>query len=137
MIFSKRGLDLGFHRGHSGMMTAKYLAGINMAGPMGPGRKRSSPSTTSMEHNMDYDIEPIAAAYQYNNYLDNLLGNNNGQHPKRGLDFGFGRGLSGLQTAKHLIGMEEANDAMGPGRRRRATQQQANMQQNSLENRSS
>ncbi|CAG9823767.1 unnamed protein product [Phaedon cochleariae] len=39
---------------------------------------------------------------------------------KRGLDFGLGRGFSGSQAAKHLMGLAAANFAGGPGRRRRS-----------------
>ncbi|KAL1506443.1 hypothetical protein ABEB36_005809 [Hypothenemus hampei] len=39
---------------------------------------------------------------------------------KRGIDFGLGRGFSGSQAAKHLMGLAAANFAGGPGRRRRS-----------------
>lgn len=39
---------------------------------------------------------------------------------KRGLDLGLGRGYSGSQAAKHLMGLAAANFAGGPGRRRRS-----------------
>ena len=39
--------------------------------------------------------------------------------PKRGVDFGLGRGYSGSQAAKHLMGLAAANYAVGPGRKRR------------------
>ncbi|XP_043193002.1 diuretic hormone class 2-like [Amphibalanus amphitrite] len=39
---------------------------------------------------------------------------------KRGLDFGLGRGFSGSQAAKHMMGLAAANFAGGPGRRRRS-----------------
>ncbi|XP_042873779.1 diuretic hormone class 2-like isoform X1 [Penaeus japonicus] len=39
---------------------------------------------------------------------------------KRGLDLGLGRGFSGSQAAKHLMGLAAANFAGGPGRRRRS-----------------
>ncbi|XP_071543229.1 diuretic hormone class 2 [Panulirus ornatus] len=39
---------------------------------------------------------------------------------KRGLDLGLGRGFSGSQAAKHLMGLAAANYAGGPGRRRRS-----------------
>ena len=38
---------------------------------------------------------------------------------KRGVDFGLGRGYSGSQAAKHLMGLAAANYAIGPGRKRR------------------
>lgn len=41
--------------------------------------------------------------------------------PKRGVDFGLGRGYSGSQAAKHLMGLAAANYAVGPGRKRRDT----------------
>lgn len=40
---------------------------------------------------------------------------------KRGLDLGLGRGFSGSQAAKHLMGLAAANFAGGPGRKRRDT----------------
>ncbi|XP_045624428.1 diuretic hormone class 2 [Procambarus clarkii] len=40
---------------------------------------------------------------------------------KRGLDLGLGRGYSGSQAAKHLMGLAAANFAGGPGRRRRSS----------------
>lgn len=38
------------------------------------------------------------------------------------LDLGLGRGYSGAQAAKHMMGMAAANYANGPGRRRRSEQ---------------
>lgn len=38
---------------------------------------------------------------------------------KRGVDFGLGRGFSGTQAAKHLMGLAAANYAVGPGRKKR------------------
>ncbi|MCL4155309.1 UNVERIFIED_CONTAM: hypothetical protein GTU68_036367 [Idotea baltica] len=49
-----------------------------------------------------------------------LLRHPNGELNKRGLDLGLGRGFSGSQAAKHLMGLAAANYAGGPGRRRRA-----------------
>lgn len=40
---------------------------------------------------------------------------------KRALDLGLGRGFSGSQAAKHLMGLSAANFAGGPGRRKRQT----------------
>ncbi|XP_066969405.1 diuretic hormone class 2 isoform X1 [Macrobrachium rosenbergii] len=45
---------------------------------------------------------------------------------KRGLDLGLGRGFSGSQAAKHLMGLAAANFAGGPGRRRRSSDDAAN-----------
>ncbi|XP_017785703.1 PREDICTED: diuretic hormone class 2 [Nicrophorus vespilloides] len=42
------------------------------------------------------------------------------ENSKRGLDLGLGRGFSGSQAAKHLMGLAAANFAGGPGRRRRS-----------------
>lgn len=42
---------------------------------------------------------------------------------KRGLDLGLGRGFSGSQAAKHLMGLAAANFAGGPGRRRRSEEE--------------
>jgi len=36
---------------------------------------------------------------------------------KRGLDLGLGRGFSGRQAAKHLVGLASAQFAGGPGKR--------------------
>jgi len=38
---------------------------------------------------------------------------------KRGLDLGLGRGFSGSQAAKHLMGLAAANFAAGPGKKKR------------------
>ena len=46
----------------------------------------------------------------------------NGEFNKRGLDLGMGRGFSGSQTAKHLMGLAAANYAGGPGRKKRSNQ---------------
>ncbi|XP_064115857.1 diuretic hormone class 2-like isoform X2 [Macrobrachium nipponense] len=43
------------------------------------------------------------------------------ENAKRGLDLGLGRGFSGSQAAKHLMGLAAANFAGGPGRRRRSS----------------
>lgn len=45
--------------------------------------------------------------------------------PKRGVDFGLGRGYSGSQAAKHLMGLAAANYAVGPGRKRRDAEETA------------
>ncbi len=36
------------------------------------------------------------------------------------MDFGLGRGFSGTQAAKHLMGLAAANYAVGPGRKKRS-----------------
>uniref|UniRef100_A0A2D0PCK1 U3-Eretoxin-Ek1a_1 n=1 Tax=Eresus cinnaberinus TaxID=175337 RepID=A0A2D0PCK1_ERECI len=43
---------------------------------------------------------------------------------KRGIDLGLSRGFSGSQAAKHLMGLQAANFANGPGRRRRDIESQ-------------
>ncbi|XP_072932361.1 diuretic hormone class 2 isoform X2 [Epargyreus clarus] len=42
------------------------------------------------------------------------------ENEKRALDLGLSRGYSGAVHAKHLMAMQAANFAGGPGRRRRA-----------------
>jgi len=42
---------------------------------------------------------------------------------KRTVDFGIGRGFSGVQEAKHRVGLAAANYAGGPGRKRRSDSQ--------------
>ncbi|XP_072393581.1 diuretic hormone class 2 isoform X5 [Diabrotica undecimpunctata] len=49
-----------------------------------------------------------------------LLNDEEMENSKRGLDLGLGRGFSGSQAAKHLMGLAAANFAGGPGRRRRS-----------------
>ncbi|XP_076253083.1 diuretic hormone class 2 isoform X2 [Rhynchophorus ferrugineus] len=49
-----------------------------------------------------------------------FIDNNDLENSKRGLDLGLGRGFSGSQAAKHLMGLAAANFAGGPGRRRRS-----------------
>ena len=52
------------------------------------------------------------------------------RHPsgvKRGLDLGLGRGYSGSQAAKHLMGLAAANFAGGPGRKKRSNLQEGLM----------
>ncbi|KAK3884376.1 hypothetical protein Pcinc_011348 [Petrolisthes cinctipes] len=44
---------------------------------------------------------------------------------KRGLDLGLGRGFTGSQAAKHLMGLATANFAGGPGRKRRSSPDEA------------
>ncbi|KAK3877508.1 hypothetical protein Pcinc_017772 [Petrolisthes cinctipes] len=44
---------------------------------------------------------------------------------KRGLDLGLGRGFTGSQAAKHLMGLAAANFAGGPGRKRRSSPDEA------------
>lgn len=39
---------------------------------------------------------------------------------KRTVDFGLARGFSGMQEAKHRMGLAAANYAGGPGRKRRS-----------------
>uniref|UniRef100_A0AAR5Q2N1 Diuretic hormone class 2 n=1 Tax=Dendroctonus ponderosae TaxID=77166 RepID=A0AAR5Q2N1_DENPD len=56
-------------------------------------------------------IERIKQAFIEDNDLENS---------KRGIDLGLGRGFSGSQAAKHLMGLAAANFAGGPGRRRRS-----------------
>merc|ERR1712178_110099 len=38
---------------------------------------------------------------------------------KRGIDFGLGRGYSGSQAARHMLGLQQVNFAGGPGKRKR------------------
>ncbi|KAK3890391.1 hypothetical protein Pcinc_005657 [Petrolisthes cinctipes] len=44
---------------------------------------------------------------------------------KRGLDLGLGRGFTGSQATKHLMGLAAANFAGGPGRKRRSSPDEA------------
>merc|ERR1711892_618855 len=39
---------------------------------------------------------------------------------KRGIDFGLGRGYSGSQAARHMLGLQQASFAGGPGKRKRS-----------------
>ncbi|CAL8079481.1 unnamed protein product [Orchesella dallaii] len=48
-----------------------------------------------------------------------LRAQHEGTNSKRGLDLGLGRGFSGSQAAKHLMGLAAANLAAGPGKRKR------------------
>merc|ERR1712106_693744 len=43
---------------------------------------------------------------------------------KRGIDFGLGRGYSGSQAARHMLGLQQASFAGGPGKRKRSGQQE-------------
>ncbi|CAH0558733.1 unnamed protein product [Brassicogethes aeneus] len=71
-------------------------------------------SPMSMEGaNPEYLLQTIARLRQALN-ADEL------ENSKRGLDLGLGRGFSGSQAAKHLMGLAAANFAGGPGRRRRS-----------------
>merc|ERR1712106_611874 len=42
------------------------------------------------------------------------------QNEKRGIDFGLGRGYSGSQAARHMLGLQQASFAGGPGKRKRS-----------------
>jgi len=48
-----------------------------------------------------------------------LRAQHEGSNAKRGLDLGLGRGFSGSQAAKHLMGLAAANFAAGPGKKKR------------------
>merc|ERR1711997_214266 len=39
---------------------------------------------------------------------------------KRAIDFGLGRGYSGSQAARHILGLQRVNFAGGPGRKKRS-----------------
>merc|ERR1711953_788815 len=39
---------------------------------------------------------------------------------KRAIDFGLGRGYSGSQAARHMLGLERVNFAGGPGKKKRS-----------------
>merc|ERR1712123_345922 len=39
---------------------------------------------------------------------------------KRGIDFGLGRGYSGSQAARHMLGLQQASIAGGKGKRKRS-----------------
>merc|ERR1712189_141403 len=39
---------------------------------------------------------------------------------KRGIDFGLGRGYSGSQAARHMLGLQQVSYAGGPGRKKRS-----------------
>merc|ERR1711976_760776 len=41
---------------------------------------------------------------------------------KRGIDFGLGRGYSGSQAARHMLGLQQVNFAGGPGKRKRRSE---------------
>ncbi|XP_060523541.1 diuretic hormone class 2 isoform X4 [Cylas formicarius] len=69
--------------------------------------------------NPEYLLQTLARLRQAL-YADDDLENS-----KRGLDFGLGRGFSGSQAAKHLMGLAAANFAGGPGRRRRSIDDEA------------
>lgn len=104
---SKRGLDFGLHRGHSGMMTAKYLAGLEMAGPMGPGRKRSSTAPIPSDENM-FVYEPSDST-SYPNELSPYIDNRQWNGPSN-MDILYKQGL------KHSDN-KETNAATGRLRR--------------------
>merc|ERR1712117_605828 len=38
---------------------------------------------------------------------------------KRGIDFGLGRGYSGSQAARHMLGLQQASFAGGPGKKKK------------------
>jgi len=48
-----------------------------------------------------------------------LKAKHDNSNAKRGLDLGLGRGFSGSQAAKHIMGLAAANFASGPGKRKR------------------
>merc|ERR1719410_1727302 len=41
---------------------------------------------------------------------------------KRGIDFGLGRGYSGSQAARHMLGLQQVNFAGGPGKRKKRSE---------------
>merc|ERR1712012_1090388 len=43
---------------------------------------------------------------------------------KRGIDFGLGRGYSGSQAARHMLGLQQVNFAGGPGKRKKRSERQ-------------
>merc|ERR1711976_664797 len=44
---------------------------------------------------------------------------------KRGIDFGLGRGYSGSQAARHMLGLQQVNFAGGPGKRKKRSERQS------------
>jgi len=46
--------------------------------------------------------------------------NNLNLSEKRGIDFGLGRGYSGSQAARHMLGLQQVNFAGGPGKKKRS-----------------
>ncbi|XP_068910895.1 diuretic hormone class 2 isoform X3 [Tenebrio molitor] len=75
-------------------------------------------SPLSMEgQNPEYLLQTIARLRQA------LIADDDLENSKRGLDLGLGRGFSGSQAAKHLMGLAAANFAGGPGRRRRSEEE--------------
>ncbi|CAH1964875.1 unnamed protein product [Acanthoscelides obtectus] len=72
-------------------------------------------SPLSLENpNPEYLLQTIARLRQA------LINDDDLENTKRGLDLGLGRGFSGSQAAKHLMGLAAANFAGGPGRKRRS-----------------
>ncbi|KAF5290724.1 hypothetical protein FQA39_LY14643 [Lamprigera yunnana] len=64
--------------------------------------------------NPEYILQALVRLRQALNAEEDL------ENTKRGIDLGLGRGYSGSQAAKHLMGLAAANFAGGPGRRRRS-----------------
>nr|XP_023012748.1 diuretic hormone class 2 isoform X3 [Leptinotarsa decemlineata] len=85
-----------------------------------PRQARYYPGYYSLEaQNPDYLLQTIARLRQA------LINDDDLENSKRGLDLGLGRGFSGSQAAKHLMGLAAANFAGGPGRRRRSDDDEA------------
>ncbi|XP_015837216.1 diuretic hormone class 2 isoform X1 [Tribolium castaneum] len=95
-----------------------FQATTTYAAPHSPRYYPGYYSPISMEgQNPEYLLQTIARLRQA------LISDDDLENSKRGLDLGLGRGFSGSQAAKHLMGLAAANFAGGPGRRRRSEEE--------------
>merc|ERR1711915_20093 len=95
------------------MVTAAILVGVTVAAPIDEKKVVSGSSSQDGSH-PGYVLNIIAD-------LGSILKQRQKDlSEKRGIDFGLGRGYSGSQAARHMLGLQQASFAGGPGKKKRS-----------------
>merc|ERR1712198_90567 len=95
------------------MVTASILVGVTVAAPIDEKKVVSESSSQDGAH-PGYVLNIIAD-------LGSILKQRQKDlSEKRGIDFGLGRGYSGSQAARHMLGLQQASFAGGPGKKKRS-----------------
>merc|ERR1711936_126230 len=80
----------------------------------------NSLSSASVEREEDLDKKYVVSILTHlASYLKNRFSSMS-LSEKRGIDFGLGRGYSGSQAARHMLGLQQVNQAGGPGKKKRS-----------------
>merc|ERR1711915_162281 len=106
------------------MVTAAILVGVTVAAPIDEKKVVSGSSSQDGAHpgyvlNIIADLGSILKQRQKDLRYVNTESTTEDSE-KRGIDFGLGRGYSGSQAARHMLGLQQASFAGGPGKKKRS-----------------